>query len=95
MSTRSPEERLAELDEKMNQIKAQKRALQNRAKTEERKARTKRLIEVGATLESALEIEITKDMLPTLLDLMKNPKTKDVLVSKLLKAKPINSGNPE
>lgn len=51
MATRTPEERLAELDEKMNQLKAQKRALQNRAKAEERKKRTRRLIEVGATVE--------------------------------------------
>jgi hypothetical protein len=51
MATRSPEERLAELDEKMNQIKAQKRALQNRAKAEERKKRTHRLIEVGGVVE--------------------------------------------
>lgn len=84
MATKNPEERLAELDKKLDQIKAQKRALQNRAKTEERKARTKRLIEIGATLESALEIEITKDMLPTLLEMMKQPKSKEILVSKLL-----------
>lgn len=51
MTTKTPEERLAELDVKMNQIKAQKRALQNRAKTEERKKRTRHLIELGGVIE--------------------------------------------
>ncbi|HEX2959783.1 MAG TPA: hypothetical protein VHO70_23305 [Chitinispirillaceae bacterium] len=51
MANKSPEERLAELDEKMKQIKAQKRALQNRAKTEERKKRTRHLIEIGGVVE--------------------------------------------
>lgn len=51
MANKSPEERLAELDKKLNQIKAQKRALQNRAKTEERKKRTRHLIELGGVVE--------------------------------------------
>lgn len=44
---RSTEERIAELDKKMEQIKAQKKAILQREKEIQRKARTKRLIEVG------------------------------------------------
>lgn len=51
-NSRPTEERIAELDKKLDQIKAQKRALQNRAKAEERKARTKRLIQIGAEVEA-------------------------------------------
>lgn len=51
-NNRPTEERIAELDRKLDQIKAQKRTLQNRAKAEERKARTKRLIQIGAEIEA-------------------------------------------
>ena len=51
---RSAEERIAELDKKMEQIKAQKKAILQREKEIQRKARTKRLIEVGGAVESVL-----------------------------------------
>ena len=51
MATRSTEERLAELDKKLDNIKAQKRALLARANAEERKKRTHRLIQIGAEVE--------------------------------------------
>lgn len=41
---RSAEERIAELDKKMEQIKAQKKAILQREKEIQRKARTRRLI---------------------------------------------------
>lgn len=50
--TRPIEERLKDLDEKEKKIKAQKRALQGRANAEKRKARTKRLISIGAEVEA-------------------------------------------
>lgn len=49
--TRPAEERVAELDEKIEQIKAQKKAILQREKQKERKARTKRLIQIGAEVE--------------------------------------------
>ncbi len=52
MATRPIEERLAELEEKEKKIKAQKRALQGRVSAEKRKARTKRLISIGAEVEA-------------------------------------------
>lgn len=51
MATRSTEERLAELDRKIDNIKAQKRALQARANKEERAKRNHRLIQIGAEVE--------------------------------------------
>lgn len=93
MPSTNREERLAEIDKKIDQMKAQKRAILNRQKESEKKARTHRLIEIGATMESALGITISKEMLPTLLELMSISKTKDFMVSKLL-PKQI-SGNPE
>ena len=49
---RSAEERIAELDKKIEQIKAQKKAILKREKQAERKARTKRLIQIGAEVEA-------------------------------------------
>lgn len=50
-TTKTTDERIAELDKKMLQIKAQKRQLQARAKADERKKRTHRLIQIGAEVE--------------------------------------------
>ena len=49
---RPAEERIAELDEKIKQINAQKKAILQREKQAERKARTKRLIQIGAEVEA-------------------------------------------
>lgn len=56
MARKSELERLRELDEQMNKIKARKQQLEGRLKEKERKARTKRLIEVGAIFEKYFEI---------------------------------------
>jgi hypothetical protein len=56
MVRKSDEERLLEIQEKMDKIKAQKQQLENRLKEKERKERTKRLIEVGAIFEKYFEI---------------------------------------
>lgn len=45
------EERISKLDAQQKQLKAKKRALRNRISQQNRKARTKRLIEKGAILE--------------------------------------------
>ncbi len=49
---KATEERIAELDKKIEQIKAQKKALLQREKQAERKMRTKRLIRIGAEVEA-------------------------------------------
>ena len=59
MAARSYEERIAELQKRRNQLKEQEKDLQRRAKADERKKRTRRLIEIGATVESVLGREFT------------------------------------
>ena len=44
--------KLLDIEEKINQLKAQKQAIINKEKEKERKARTKRLIEIGAIIDS-------------------------------------------
>jgi len=51
------EERLEKLELKISQLKAQKQALEARAREAERKARTRRLIQNGALAEKYLGCE--------------------------------------
>ena len=44
--------KLLDIEEKIKQLKAQKQAIINKEKEKERKARTKRLIEIGAIIDS-------------------------------------------
>ena len=57
MARKTDQERLQELEEKMEQIKKKKQQLANRLQVKERKDRTRRLIEVGAIFEKYFEIE--------------------------------------
>lgn len=57
MGRKTDQERLQELEEKMEQIKKKKQQLANRLQVKERKERTRRLIEVGAIFEKYFEIE--------------------------------------
>lgn len=57
--TKTAEEKLAELDKQIEQIKARKKAILNKQKEEERKARTKRLIAIGAEVEHYAGCQIT------------------------------------
>ena len=54
MSTRSYEERLEDLKRRQNQLKEQEKDLRKRVATEERKKRTRRLIEIGGIVQSVL-----------------------------------------
>ena len=54
MSQRSFDERINELIERQEQLKAQEKALRKRQSEEERKKRTRRLIELGGIVESVL-----------------------------------------
>jgi hypothetical protein len=86
MAERTSEERIAELDKKIEQIKAQKKAILAREKQAERKARTKRLIEVGATVESVLGRPIEQDELPKLLNFLKQQEERGQYFSKAMSA---------
>ena len=54
MSQKSYDERIDELRKKVEQLKAQERDLTKRHNAEERKKRTRRLIELGGIVESVL-----------------------------------------
>lgn len=45
-------EKIDKIEQKINQLKAQKQALLAREKEKERKARTRRLIQIGAIIEN-------------------------------------------
>lgn len=48
----NPNKKLNDIEEKIKQLKAQKQAIIQKEKEKERKARTKRLIEIGAIFDS-------------------------------------------
>ncbi|WP_226530883.1 hypothetical protein [Metabacillus niabensis] len=56
MGRKTDEERLRELEEKMDQIKAKKQQVASRIQQKERKERTRRLIQVGAIFEKYFDI---------------------------------------
>nr|WP_162482694.1 hypothetical protein [Clostridioides difficile]VUB78602.1 Hypothetical protein CDSMR_0001 [Clostridioides difficile] len=56
MARKTDAERLQELEEKMEQIKAKKQQVASRLAQKERKERTRRLIQVGAIFEKYFDI---------------------------------------
>ena len=56
MARKTDVERLRELEEKMEQMKARKQQVESRLKEKERKERTRRLIQVGAIFEKYFDI---------------------------------------
>lgn len=56
------DKKIDDIEKKIAQLKAQKQALIQREKEKERKARTKRLIEMGAVLESNLLLSTPKEV---------------------------------
>ena len=61
MTRRTYDERIEELEKRQEQLKAQERQLKKRQSAEERKRRTKRMIEMGAIIESVLGRPATDD----------------------------------
>lgn len=53
VNRKSEEDKLKELEQKIEQMKAKKQQMASRLKEKERKARTKRLIEIGAIFEKS------------------------------------------
>ena len=70
---RSVEERLAELDQKMEQIKAQKKAILQKEKAQQKQAQIKRLF-VGAAVESVLGRPIEREEIPKLIEFLEHKK---------------------
>lgn len=66
MARKTDDERLLELQQQIEKLKKKEKLIKARQNEMERKARTKRLIEVGATVESVLKRPIEKEDLPKL-----------------------------
>lgn len=80
--SKNPQDRIAEIDEmlakkskQLEQLKAQKRRYEQQIKEKERKERTHRLIELGATIEHIFgrkltteDIDLIKKYLPMIIE---------------------------
>ena len=81
---RSTKEQLDELIVKQEEMKAKEKALKKKLALEERKARTRRLIGVGAEVESVYGKPITKEMLPHLRKFLLDQESRGNFLTKAL-----------
>lgn len=83
--------------EKKEQLNQQVKQLKARKSQEERKARTKRLIEIGASVESVLGRPIEKDDLPNLIKFLEDQENRGRWFSKAMNkdSQNYNSNNDE
>jgi hypothetical protein len=81
---RSIDERISELQEKQKQLKEQERKLKAQQSQAERKKRTKRLIEIGATVESVLGKSINENDLPKLKEFLEQQEQRGNWFSKAM-----------
>lgn len=78
-------QRLLEAEKKrLKEYENQMKLLNAKKREQDRKERTHRLIEVGATVESVLKAPITNDMLPKLLDWLESQEKKGRYFSKAM-----------
>ncbi len=78
-------QRLLEAEKKrLKEYENQMKLLNAKKREQDRKERTHRLIEVGATVESVLKAPITNDMLPRLLDWLESQERKGRYFSKAM-----------
>ena len=83
---RTTSERIAELEKRESQICAQKKLLQKKGAEENRKARTKRLIMIGAEVEKTLDRPIEEHHLPKLRRFLENQEIRGCYFSKAMSA---------
>lgn len=81
---RSTKEQLDELISKQEEMKAKEKSLKKKLALEERKARTRRLIGVGAEVESVYGKPITKEMLPLLRKFLLDQESRGNFLTKAL-----------
>ena len=87
MAQRSIDERLAEIEQKQEQLEAQKKALLKKQSEEDRKKRTRRLIELGGIVESVLGRPTTDEDKPRLLNFLKKQETNGGFFTKAMNEK--------
>lgn len=94
-STRSLEERIQEknlraqkLIEQAKKAEAQVKQLEKRQQAEERKKRTHRLIQIGAAVESVLDMSIEEEDIPRLIAFLKKQEANGKFFSKAMQKSP-------
>ena len=94
-STRSLEERIQEknlraqkLIEHAKKTEAQVKQLEKRQQAEERKKRTHRLIQIGAAVESVLDMSIEEEYIPRLITFLKKQEANGKFFSKAMQKSP-------
>ncbi len=83
-SNKTYEERLADLQKKQEQLKAQEKALRKRQSEDARKKRTRRLIELGGIVESVLGRETTDEDKIRLMNFLKKQEANGGFFSKAM-----------
>ena len=94
-STRTLEERIQEknlraqkLIEQAKKTEAQVKQLEKRQQAEERKKRTHRLIQIGAAVESVLDMSIEEEDIPRLIAFLKKQEANGKFFSKAMQKSP-------
>ena len=85
---RTTSERIADLEKRQAQIISQKKQLQKREAAENRKARTKRLIMIGAEVEKILGKPIEEHDLPKLKRFLESQEARGHYFSKAMVGEP-------
>lgn len=90
-STKTLEERIQEknlraqkLMEEAKKVEAQRKLLEKRQQAEERKKRTHRLIQIGAAVESVLDMPIEEEDIPRLIAFLKKQEANGKFFSKAM-----------
>ena len=97
-SRKTTSERIAEIEKKQEQMNALKKQLQKREAAENRKARTRRLIMIGAEVEKILGNPIEEKDLPRLISLdgfWRVRKPEDTIFLKRWRRTPCRNGTEE
>ena len=94
-STKTLEERIQEknlraqkLMEEAKKVEAQRKLLEKRQQAEERKKRTHRLIQIGAAVESVLDMPIEEEDIPRLIAYLKKQEANGKFFSKAMQKSP-------
>lgn len=86
------EERITELQKKQNELKAQADELKKRYAEDERKKRTRRLIELGGIVESVLGRSLTDDDKVRFLNFLKRQEANGSYFSKAMNTATVQNG---
>ena len=92
MAQKSYDEKLADIRKKREQLIAQERAMKKRHTTEERKKRTRRLIELGGIIESVLGRETTEEDKKRLLSFLRKQEMNGKFFTKAMNSKESQEG---